>query len=152
MGLQSTPRMPQRLHVGCCSPGVPGLNAYAALAGHLEAGPFAAAAEGQAAAPRLKAVIRRTSTVGQVNAALMAAGARIVSMQPGNSELVLELSGAATSDEAAQRLFATQAFDSVVQPDGSAIASSLAAAGRAAVEPAGDSLLPETVDDHQSPP
>lgn len=129
--------------------GVPGTNAYSALRGHVEETAHAAASPSQ----RLSAVIDRSATVGQVNAALTAADARIVSMQPGNPEVMLDLAQPAQGIDARNavaQLLATRAFTSIHIP-GSAPAP-VSAPGGSVHAQVFDPSAPEPVEDHTSPP
>lgn len=134
---------------GVLLPGVPGTNAYSALHDHVEETADATASASQ----RLNAVIDRNATVGQVNAAMSAVGARIVSMQPGNAELVLGLAQPAhdpAARHAVAQLLATRAFTSIHAPGSAPVP---AAALAESVHAQGfDPSAPEPIDDHASPP
>jgi len=95
--------------------GVAGMNAIAALRN------FTAPENPSPglAKPRVEAILSPNAMVGQVNSALTLVGARIVSMQPGNSRLMLELNsaGASTTPEAlSQRLAYSRAFEPYQPP------------------------------------
>ncbi len=132
---------------GVLLPGVPGTNAYSALQGHVEETADASASASQ----QLSAVIDRSATVGQVNAALIAVGARIVAMQPGNPELMLDLVQAArdpAARHAVAQLLATRAFTSVHRPGSAPATVQVGSFDAQAFDPS----APEPVDDHASPP
>lgn len=135
--------------VGTLLDGIPGAYAYSALRSYVDEGAASASPE----APerlRLNAVIARTATIGQVNATLSAVGARIVSMQSGNSEVTLDLAlqgGRPSRTDVASQLIATRAFVSV---DGMPAATGPALS--APPSPAFDPYAPPPVEDHQSPP
>lgn len=129
--------------------GVPGAQALESLRGYVEDTASLKIQSEPVDRLRMNAVIARTATVGQVNTALTALGARIVSMQPGNSEVTLDVAsfGRQRSKTAvATQLLATRAFEAAdgVQP----------AAQRAPVTPTAlgfDPYAPAPPDDHQSP-
>ena len=98
----------------------------------------------------LSAVIAVTATIGQVNAALNQVGARIVSMQPGNSEVRLDVQAPGATPlprELATQLLATRAFVAI---DG--VRSAALPAPLIQPVPAVDPDAPAPVEDHQSPP
>lgn len=130
--------------------GVPGTYACTALRGYIDESVVGASAA--TATPerlRLNAVIAPTATIGQVNAALRSVGARIVSMQPGNSEVMLDLAtpgGRPSQVDMAAQLIATRAFESVggTQPAARFTPT-------ATIPSAFDPSAPAPVEDHQSP-
>lgn len=131
--------------------GLPGTNAYASLS-DVAAGDPAASETPSAARIRLIAVIDRSATVGQVNAVLNEVGARIVSMQPGNDTLSLEVKsadGPPSIQDTAARLLATRAFQSVQGPG---LAPVTRADARAPIGPDADAAVAEPIDDHAPPP
>lgn len=96
--------------------GAAGMKAMAALRDYTA--PASSASPGLAK-PRVEAILSPNAMVGQVNSALTLVGARIVSMQPGNSRLMLELNGAgaSTTPEAlSQRLAYSRAFEPYQPP------------------------------------
>ena len=125
---------------------VSGSNAYAALSMCVLDSP--ASSQPATSAPHttsLTALIDLSATVGQVNAALNAAGARIVAMRPGHTAIEIELAdavGTATLRDAAARLMASRAFQWVQGPELPAAPLALA------VDPAAS----EPIDDHAPPP
>ncbi len=125
---------------------VSGANAFAALS--VYALDPLASPQPETSAPRrtsLTAFIDLSATVGQVNAALNAAGARIVAMRPGHIAIEIELAdagGTVPLQDAAARLMASRAFQWVQGPGLPAAPFALA------VEPA----APEPIDDHAPPP
>lgn len=131
--------------------GVPGMNAYAALSFHTDRSSNAAER------PRLKAAIDHSATVGHVNAALDAVGARIVSMRPGHSEVALELADASRAGSVqavTQQLVASRAFTAVGGPDAVLPRPALPATPTwvATVTPAVQDDEPDHGVDHTSPP
>ena len=131
--------------------GVPGMNAYAALSFLTDQ------ASDPAERPRLKAAIDRSATVGQVNAALDAVGARIVSMRPGHGEVALELadaSRAASVQAVTQQLVASRAFTAVGGPEAVLPRPALPVTQSwvATVTPAVQDEEPDHGVDHTSPP
>jgi len=126
--------------------GVSGANAYAALSVH--ALDLPASPQRATSAPRrtaLTAFVDLSATVGQVNAALNAAGARIVAMRPGHTAIEIELTdsgGTVPPQDAAARLMASRAFQWVQGPGLPAAPFALA------VDPAAS----EPIDDHAPPP
>lgn len=95
---------------GVLLPGLAGENAYDTLQ------PYAA--EVTQPTP-LSATLDLAATVGQVNAALAAVGARIVAMRPGHKTLTIELTTPgepATNQTVAARLIASHAFQWVQGP------------------------------------
>ncbi len=133
--------------------GLPGAYAYAALRGHVEESAAATSPSYEPSASarlHLNAVIAQTATVGQVNAALNDLGARIVAMQPGNSEVMLDVAtpgGRPAASQVAARLVASRAFESV-----EGLRSAFDPATAAASPQLGDLYAPAPVEDHQSPP
>jgi hypothetical protein len=98
--------------------GLPGENAFTSVQAYAvkdrepeTACPMAAGLNDAAA---LKATLDLGATVGQVNTALDAVGARIVSMRPGHKTLALELAPAhgvsLSNQQVAARLLASRAF------------------------------------------
>lgn len=130
--------------------GVPGTYASTALRGYVDDSTLGISAEAAVTERlRLNAVIAPTATVGQVNATLKALGARIVSMQPGNSEVTLQLvtpGGRPSKTDVARQLIATRAFESVdgLQPTARLMPT-------ATTPPPFDPQAPAPVEDHQSP-
>jgi cytochrome c553 len=104
--------------------GLPGENAFTSVqayaVGDRESKTARPMAAGLKDAAALKATLDLGATVGQVNAALDAVGARIVSMRPGHKTLALELApvgGVSLSNQqAAARLLASRAFQWVQGP------------------------------------
>lgn len=103
--------------------GLPGDNAYAALQTYVVGDREAAVAHKSATAspdtPPLNATLDLAATVGQVNTALGAVGARIVVMQPGHKTLTIELAAVKASlsnQQAAASLLASRAFQWVQGP------------------------------------
>ena len=110
---------------GVLLPGLPGENAFSALQPYIAGDRQSAVAQQPAAAMNhptpLNATLDMTATVGQVNAALDAVGARIVAMQPGRKTLAIELvplggGSPSTNQQAAASLLASHAFQSVQGP------------------------------------
>ncbi len=134
--------------VGTLLDGIPGAYAYSALRSYVDERAVGASPE----APerlRLNAVIAHTATVGQVNATLSAVGARIVSMQPGNSEVTLDLAiqgGRPSKTDVTSQLIATRAFVSVGE-----MPTTTGTTLSAPTPPAFDPYAPAPVEDHQSP-
>ncbi len=126
--------------------GVSGANAFAALSVYVLDSP--ASSQSATSAPRttsLTAFIDLSATVGQVNAALNAAGARIVAMRPGHTAIEIELADAvrtATLRDAAARLIVSRAFQWVQGPGLPAAPFAMAA----------DPAASEPIDDHAPPP
>jgi hypothetical protein len=104
--------------------GLPGDNAYEALQFYAVVNRQTAATKQPTSAPTpstpLKATLDPAATVGQVNAALDAVGARIVSMTPRNKTVTLAMSpiggDALTSQQVAASLLASRAFKQVQGP------------------------------------
>lgn len=123
--------------------GLPGANACSALRVYV-----IDAADAQTSASRrtpLTAFIDPTATVGQVNAALNAVGARIVAMQPGRNAVAIELEdegGTKSPRDTVARLMASRAFQWVQGPGLPTAPVALA------VDPAAS----EPIDDHAPPP
>lgn len=110
---------------GVLLPGLPGENAFSALQPYVAGDRQSEAAQQPAAAVNqptpLNATLDMAATVGQVNAALDAVGARIVAMQPGRKTLAIELAplgggSPSTNQQAAASLLASHAFQSVQGP------------------------------------
>lgn len=133
--------------------GLPGTYAHQALRGYVEEQSLdTAVSQDQTTSDRLQlsAVIAATATVGQVNAALNQVRARIVSMQPDNSEVRLDLEapgGTPSKHDVALKLMASRAFEAIDGVRTTALPAPL-------IQPAPvvDPYAPAPVDDHQSPP
>lgn len=104
--------------------GLPGDSAYEALQFYAVVDRQAATTKqptaGSTPSTALKATLDPTATVGQVNAALNAVGARIVTMTPRNATVTLVMmpinSGALTHQQVAASLLASRAFKRVQGP------------------------------------
>ncbi len=133
--------------------GLPGAYAHEALRGYVEEAALGTALPSDQAASdhlQLSAVIAVTATVGQVNAALNQVGARIVSMQPGNSEVRLDVQAPDATPsprDLATQLLATRAFVAI---DG--VRSAALPAPLIQPAPVVDPDAPAPVEDHQPPP
>ncbi|MFM9915689.1 MAG: hypothetical protein ACKVOX_07765 [Rhizobacter sp.] len=110
--------------------GAPGLSAISVLRDSAEQeGPARVSTSTTASSPkraRLYALVGTAATVGQVNAALIELGARIVAMAPANRLLTLELADPGSAlglQDASTRLMASRAFEGVAATPLTSVAS-----------------------------
>lgn len=136
--------------------GLPGDNAYAALqayvVGDREVSETTLPAAALTHTAPLNATLDLAATIGQVNAALSAVGARIVAMQPGHKTLAIELTTSGTppsNRDVAASLIESHAFQWVQGPGLPVLPGGLTA-DPAVSEPT-ENLFPRTVNSATPP-